>query len=137
MGGQANRYFLRKHSPLRISYVAAYFTLTLSVVFFVLVLSMHLPLAAVSSILVLILFTTGFVSPNTTALSLDNVKKNIGLASALNGSIRMILGACVSVLIGMVNSKTMLPMALSFVALSALALLFINFGDRVQQATKA
>jgi DHA1 family bicyclomycin/chloramphenicol resistance-like MFS transporter len=86
---------------------------------------------------VLILFTTGFVSPNTTALSLDNVKKNIGLASALNGSIRMILGACVSVLIGMVNSKTMLPMALSFVALSALALLFINFGDRVQQATKA
>ena len=137
MGGQANRYFLRKHSPLRISYVPGFFTVALSLPFFILVSTVHLPLAAVSAFLVLILFNTGFVSPNTTALSLDNVKKNIGLASALNGSIRMILGACVSVIIGLVNSKTMLPMALSFVVLSAFTLLFIKFGDKIQGTKNA
>ena len=130
MGGQVNRYFLRKYSLLRITYVASFATIILSLTFAILAVVVKLPLAVVSAFLVLILFTTGFVNPNSTALSLDKVSKNIGLASALNGSTRMILGALVSVFIGMLNSTTLVPMTAFFLVLSICTLVFIRIADK-------
>lgn len=130
MGGQVNRFFLRKYTVIQITYVAAFSTILISIGFLVAALTVQLPLAVLSGFLVLILFTTGFVNPNSTALSLGNVEKNIGLASALNGSTKMILGALVSVFIGMINGTSIVPMICVFIALSILAFIFIRVADK-------
>lgn len=126
MGGQVNRLLLKKFSILKLTNAALICTIALSASLLILVQTVSLPLWAMSTFLVLILFTTGFVNPNTTALSLDNVTKNIGLASALNGSSRMILGALVSVFIGLINGTTMVPMASFFLGLSLATLIVVR-----------
>lgn len=132
LGGQANRYLLRKYSPLQISYVAGGFTLFLSILFFVFSANVITTLTVLSIFLVSILFCTGIVNPNATAMSLDSVEKNIGLASALNGSSRMIIGATVSISIGFADSTNVAPMALFFIGLSTFTLLFLRFGSTVK-----
>jgi DHA1 family bicyclomycin/chloramphenicol resistance-like MFS transporter len=129
MGGQANRYFLRKYSVLQISYVAGSFTLMFSILFFAFAATTTLSLTVFSVFLVAILFCTGLVNPNATAMSLGSVETNIGLASALNGSSRMIIGATVSVGIGFIDSTSLVPMTLFFIGLSITTLLFLRFGS--------
>ena len=132
MGGQANRYFLRKYNVLKISYVAGGFTLFFSVLFFVFATTTTLSLSVFSTFLVAILFCTGLVNPNATAISLGSVDKNIGLASALNGSSRMVVGATVSVCIGFIDSASIVPMTLFFIGLSLTTLLFLRLGSKAK-----
>ena len=132
MGGQVNRFLLKRFTPVKITYVAATFTILFSLAFLITASVTALSLPMFSGFLVLILFTTGFVNPNSTALSLNVIQKNIGLASALNGSLRMILGAVVSVIIGMINSTTVFTMIYFMLGLSICALVFIRLADRKQ-----
>lgn len=133
MGGQANRFLLKRFALVKLTYMAATATILISISFLITALLTTIPLPIFSAFLVMILFTTGFVNPNSTALSLYNVKKNIGLASALNGSLRMILGAFVSVLIGMINSTNIFTMIYFFLGLSLCTLLFVWIADKNKQ----
>ena len=74
--------------------------------------------------------------PNATALAMRPFEKNAGSASSLLGFIQMGLGAFATIAIGILNIKTVLPMAMSMVACSLLSLGFIAWSIKFFQRKK-
>ena len=115
LGSQINRLFLKKYSAFNITYFNSYILIGLSAL--LLTTSFFITnFYVVTSILFLILFLLGFQNPNTTALSLEAFKKKAGRASALIGSLKMILGAFTSYLISLFHDGGIRPLALILVS---------------------
>lgn len=68
------------------------------------------------------LSTIGFIMPNTSALSMQPFTQNVGSAAALLGFVQMGLGSLASVVVGVLDIKTVLPMSLALVCCSAVGL---------------
>lgn len=70
----------------------------------------------------------GFTSPNTTGLALAPFSRNAGSASALMGATQMGLGALASLLIGLFEVKSMIPMValMCFTSITSLSVLLIG-----------
>ena len=88
------------------------------------------------SILFFYLSTIGMVMPNATALAMKPFEKNAGSASSLLGFIQMGLGALATIIIGILNIKTVLPMAMSMFACSLLSLSLIAWSIKFFQGKK-
>lgn len=73
-------------------------------------------------ILFFYLSSIGLVMPNTSALAMKPFEQNAGSASALLGFIQMGLGSLATVFIGVLNIKTILPLAACLLIFSVLAL---------------
>lgn len=110
LGSQVNRYLLKNIDLQKLTNLIALIMAIISVIFLTLGYSFHIPLFVFCVLTFSILFMLGFVNPNATALSLDKFKSNIGIANALNGSLRMATGAIVSALVGYFYDETMMPM---------------------------
>ena len=68
------------------------------------------------------LSTIGMIMPNATALAMKPFEKNAGSASALLGFIQMGLGAVATIITGLLNITTVLPMTVCMLVCSLLAL---------------
>jgi DHA1 family bicyclomycin/chloramphenicol resistance-like MFS transporter len=75
-------------------------------------------LVAILPSLFFVLFGLGFVSPNATALALQNHPTSAGSASALLGSAQFLFGACIAPLAGISGNHDALPMAILMIVLS-------------------
>jgi MFS transporter, DHA1 family, multidrug resistance protein len=69
----------------------------------------------------LVLFGLGFVTPNATALALQNHPNSAGAASALMGSGQFLFGAALAPLAGIGGTDDALPMAILMVSLAGAA----------------
>ncbi|MDX1544489.1 MAG: multidrug effflux MFS transporter [Christiangramia sp.] len=121
LGSQINRLFLRKFSALQITLFNSVILVILSGLFLIISIFKFgfIPTAV---LIFLMLFLLGFQNPNTTALSLEPFEKKAGRASALIGSLKMILGAFTSFLISLFHTNSTVPLALIL-----LSCLFISF----------
>jgi MFS transporter, DHA1 family, multidrug resistance protein len=132
LGSQINRLFLRKFSTLDITVFNSIVLVILSSGF--LVSAIFQPGFLVTVVLLfLILFLLGFQNPNTTALSLAPFEKKAGRASALIGSLKMILGALTSFAVSLFDTSSSIPLAvvlLSCFVLSSLLLLQFTFREK-------
>lgn len=122
LGSQINRLFLRKFSALQITVFNSVILVVLSVLFLFNSL-WEMGFLVTVILLFLILFLLGFQNPNTTALSLEPFEKKAGRASALIGSLKMILGALTSFIVSLFNTSSTLPLAITL--LSCLSISFI------------
>ena len=121
LGSQINRLFLKKYTTFQITLFNSVILVILSVLF--LINSIYdFGFIATVVILFLILFLLGFQNPNTTALSLEPFEKKAGRASALIGSLKMILGALTSFIISLFHTSSSIPLAVIL-----LSCLFISF----------
>lgn len=118
LGSQINRLFLRKFTTLQITKFNSVVLVVLSLLFFLNSFS-KMGFITTAGILFLILFLLGFQNPNTTALSLEPFEKKAGRASALIGSLKMILGALTSFAISKFDTINATPLG---------AILIICFG---------
>ncbi|WZL89955.1 multidrug effflux MFS transporter [Salinimicrobium sp. 3283s] len=126
-GSQLNRLVLKRYTTFRVTMVISVILVGLSMLF---VLNSFFGGNFYTTILLLflILFLLGFQNPNTTALSLYPFEKKAGRASALVGSLKMILGAVASFIISKFTGISMLPLALTImVCLSLSSLLLFRF----------
>ena len=121
LGSQINRLFLKKYTTLQITLFNSVLLVILSGLFLANSL-LGLGLVPTAIILFFILFLLGFQNPNTTALSLEPFETKAGRASALIGSLKMILGALTSFLISLFHTPSSLPLAIIL-----LVCLFISF----------
>ncbi|QYA23976.1 multidrug effflux MFS transporter [Gramella sp. MT6] len=121
LGSQVNRLFLRKFTTLQITLFNSVVLVVLSSLFLLNSL-LELGFLATATLLFLMLFLLGFQNPNTTALSLEPFEKKAGRASALIGSLKMILGAFTSFLISLFHTSSSVPLAVIL-----LSCLFISF----------
>lgn len=109
-GTQLNRLWLNKRGAAHITLVSSTAMFILSVLLMAGAYLGTIHKVGVLILLFLCLFCLGFINPNTTALALAPFKKAAGSASALNGFIRMILGAFSSGLVSYLANGTALPM---------------------------
>lgn len=77
----------------------------------------------------------GFIMPNASALAMSPFTKNAGSAAALLGFIQMGLGSLATVLIGVLNIKTMFPMIIGLICCSALGLIVLMAGDKYYKSS--
>jgi DHA1 family bicyclomycin/chloramphenicol resistance-like MFS transporter len=70
----------------------------------------------------------GFISPNTSALSLSPFKKNAGSASALMGAIQMGVGALAASILSMFSTKSAVPMVSVMACSSVIAIVILIAG---------
>lgn len=79
------------------------------------------------------MFCLGFVNPNTMALSLMPFVRNAGMASALNGSLRMLSGAIASGLMGLFHNGTIVPMFSIMAAFAILVFVLVIWAHQKQR----
>ncbi len=86
----------------------------------------------VGTILMLFMYlsSAGMVHPNASSLALLPFSKNAGSASALMGAIQMGIGALVTIGVGLLNAKAMLPFTLIFASTGLIAMLVLVFGKQ-------
>lgn len=127
LGTQINRFVLKRNSTFQVSYVASLilFLIGLSLL---LVTSLGGNFYAIAGLLFSMLMMLGFQNPNTTALSLHPFTRRAGRASALVGSLKMIVGACSSYLISELSENSLIPLAIIVAScLFASFALILNF----------
>jgi DHA1 family bicyclomycin/chloramphenicol resistance-like MFS transporter len=95
---------------------------------------LDLPLALVLLPLYLMMWTMGFVFPNSTALALTNYPHAAGSAAALLGLSQFALGAVAAPLAGIAGEDSAVPMAVVIAAASSGALLGFRMLSRRQAA---
>lgn len=122
LGSQINRLFLRKFNTLQITLFNSVLLVILSLLFLINSF-LEWGFLATAVLLFLILFLLGFQNPNTTALSLEPFEKKAGRASALIGSLKMILGAFTSFMISLFHTPSAIP--LGVILLSCLSISFM------------
>lgn len=121
LGSQINRLFLRKFSALQITLFNSVVLVLLSSLFLINSI-FEFGFIPTAVLIFLMLFLLGFQNPNTTALSLEPFEKKAGRASALIGSLKMILGAFTSFLISLFHTNSSVPLAIIL-----LSCLFVSF----------
>ncbi|MFV8282502.1 multidrug effflux MFS transporter [Christiangramia marina] len=136
LGSQINRLFLKKYTPFQITIFNSVILLVLSVLFLLNTIA-GFGLVFTAILLFLMLFLLGFQNPNTTALSLEPFEAKAGRASALIGSLKMILGALTSFAISQFHTSSTLPLAIILLVCFAIsfALLF-KFSNQEKKALK-
>ncbi|MFV8226646.1 multidrug effflux MFS transporter [Christiangramia aquimixticola] len=132
LGSQINRLFLKKYSTFQITFFNSITLVILSGLFLINVFSGNTFIISVL-LLFLMLFLLGFQNPNTTTLSLEPFKKKAGRASALIGSLKMILGALTSFILSQFHTKSSLPLAAVIFICFMASFIFLFRFSRIQE----
>ncbi|MDT0675893.1 multidrug effflux MFS transporter [Autumnicola musiva] len=130
LGSQVNRLFLKKFTTFQITLFNSIALVVLASVFLINALAgpdFYLTVG----LLFCILFLLGFQNPNTTALSLEPFATKAGRASALIGSLKMVLGALASFVISLFHSGGIIPLAVILLAcLIVSSVLLLRFSGK-------
>lgn len=133
---QLNNLLLKKFSSEAIIPIALSAQLIISVIFIVGAVFNWFGLYETTGMLFLFLCCIGIANPNGVALSLAPFSENAGTASSLMGAIQLGVGALSSLAIGLLNSRSAVPMTFVMVATSAIALVILLLGRRNVKRTK-
>mgnify|MGYP000477663266 CR=1 FL=1 len=121
---QLNRYLLKSHDIRKVSKVVAIiFGISGSLLLLQVLTGLSFPLVFLINQFVF-LSMLGFINPNMQALALEPFPKQAGIASALLGAIRMLMGTLASGLVSLWHDGSALPMA-SIMAFCGIALIVI------------
>lgn len=126
-GTQLNRLWLRYQTSAQITLITSALMFTTATILIVGAIAGILGTAPILILLFLCLFWLGFINPNTTALALAPFNNNVGSASAMNGFIRMILGALSSGLVSYLANGTSMPMIAIMGACATLGFLGVAY----------
>lgn len=132
---QFNRFWLSKKTSRQITSVTIYIQFTAALILVTCVL-MNVNYLIIMLLIFFYLFWLGFLNPNTTALALENFKKNAGTASAMLGSMQMVFGAAASAFVSLFHNGTALPMAAFMMIFSVLGMLAILYDRMIMNRVK-
>jgi MFS transporter, DHA1 family, multidrug resistance protein len=127
-GGQVNILLSRKFRMEDIFRTALLVQVATSLVFVVGALAGWWNLNETLALLFICLSCLGLTYPNAAAISLAPFSKNAGSASALLGFLQMGIGAIASASVGLFDSRSILPIALSLLGSSLVGAAVLFFG---------
>ncbi|MDR5589749.1 multidrug effflux MFS transporter [Christiangramia sp. SM2212] len=132
LGSQINRLFLRKYTTLQITLFNSMILVILSGLFLINSI-FEFGFMTTAVLLFFMLFLLGFQNPNTTALSLEPFEKKAGRASALIGSLKMVLGALTSFMVSFFHTSSTIPLAIILLTCLFLSSLLLFMFSRKQK----
>ncbi|CAN5431290.1 multidrug effflux MFS transporter [soil metagenome] len=127
---QINSLLLRRFTSQQLVQVALSCQAIIGIAFLVAAISGWLTLPITLMFLAVYLSCLGFTNPNTAGLALAPFARNAGSASAVMGATQMGFGALASLVIGMFEAKSIVPMVTLMACSSALALTILTLGKR-------
>lgn len=134
IGSYLNGMLTKKVNYIKIArYAAPTLILFSFTALLVVLLQPTLPYYWVVAGLVCVLFSIGFIYPNTTAASLVPFTNNAGAASALGGSVRMAVAAVVAAFIGAFQGENATTMFLIISILAVLGTVFLYLSPPLQE----
>lgn len=107
---QVNRYWLAKRHGSEIIQRASTLHAIVATALLTLTLFGHPPLPILLVLIFAYMALLGFIFPNSAALTLIPFGRNAGSASALMGSVQMVLGALAAILVSSFHNQTVYPM---------------------------
>jgi MFS transporter, DHA1 family, multidrug resistance protein len=128
MISQSNRLLLRKYSSETLMAWAIPMQFVMSVVLLVIALLNMEGFYLQTSLLFLFLTTVGIILPNSSALSLAPFSTNTGTASSLLGMMQFGFGALASFVVSISITNSSLPMTVTMMICSSLALISLFVG---------
>jgi len=137
MGSQINNQILKKYDTEKITKISAVALLAVGVLIALATFWQLLPYQGFLGLLMAFMFCLGFVNPNTMALSLLPFKRNAGMASALNGALRMLSGAIASALMGLFHDGSARPMFLLMTGFAALVFVLVYLAGKSKSLPQA
>lgn len=111
LASQINRLLLKKRTSRDIVVVAATLQCLSGIVLFLGTAAGFIGSVPTFVLIFIYLMMQGFVFPNSTALSLEPFEQNAGIASALAGSLQMVIAAAASAAVSYLHNGTAIPMA--------------------------
>jgi len=125
IGSQTNRYWLKRTDNKKVTMVSLIILVSTATILFIGTLLENFP-AFLSMIFIFIfIFLLGIVNPNTMALALSPFENNAGSASALMGSIQMIVSAIISALVSSGGSALSMVSGMLICSFSGLFIVII------------
>ncbi|KAA2239385.1 multidrug effflux MFS transporter [Chitinophaga agrisoli] len=136
LASQLNNLALKRFKMHNIALTAAAIQVGIGLIFIIACFSGLNNMAVTIGFIAALLACLGFISPNTSSLAMAPMDKDAGDASALMGSMQMMVGAGSSALISALSEKSILTMAVVMTTggLLVLALLLFLSGRRFLQA---
>lgn len=125
VASQVNTLLLKRFRSEDIVKAAFLSQLVVTAVFLFLILSGVNTLVTTIALLFLFLAAAGLIMPNATSLAMKPFDSNAGSASALLGFIQMGLGSIITIVIGMLNIQSVLPMVLCMMGSSVVGMLLL------------
>lgn len=126
---QVNRYWLGKRHGSEIIHRASTLHAVVAAALVVLTLFGQPPLLLLLVLVFSYMSLLGFIFPNSAALTLVPFTRNAGAASALMGSLQMVLGALAASLVSAVHATTVVPMLLGMAACALLSFSILLLGS--------
>ncbi len=127
-GNQANIWLSQRHQDQRLFRIALYCQAVVAIVFLIAVLH-GVGLAATIVLLLLFLSCAGITYPNAAAIAMAPFRRNAGSASAMLGFLQLGVGAVASAGVGVLNSRTSVPIVSLMSATTLIGLAIFLFGQ--------
>lgn len=131
LASQVNRFLLKRYDSRQIVLAALLCKTVTGMVLLFAASRGVLTLPLILLLLFIYLSCLGFILPNSSALAMSPFTKGAGSASALMGAIQMGIGACVSILVSVMQAGSLLPMAALMSGCSVIALAVLLTGKRM------
>lgn len=131
LGAQLNGIFLRKWSSVKVSQRTMMIQFLIAILMVLVCWRTDWLFLGASIGIWLYLFCLGFITPNTTAQALVPFQSKAGMASAMIGSMQMVSGALISLLVSSLIGTTILPILCVMLGASFIGMLFLN-GDKIR-----
>ncbi|GAA5221084.1 multidrug effflux MFS transporter [Membranihabitans marinus] len=130
LGAQLNGIFLRKWSSVKVCQRTMMIQFVIAIVMVVICWRTGWLFWGASIGIWFYLFCLGFITPNTTAQALVPFQSKAGMASAMIGSMQMVSGALISLLVSSLIGTTILPILCVMLGASCIGMLVLN-GEKI------
>ncbi|HEY9187232.1 MAG TPA: multidrug effflux MFS transporter [Bacteroidota bacterium] len=125
IGSQTNRYWLKRTDSKKVTTTSLIILVSIAIILFIGIALEIFPAILSMIFIFLFIFLLGIVNPNTMALALSPFESNAGSASALMGSIQMIVSAIISGFVSSGGSALSMVSGMLVCSLSGLFIVII------------
>ena len=125
IGSQTNRYWLKRTDSKKVTTTSLIILVSIAIILFIGIALEIFPAILSMIFIFLFIFLLGIVNPNTMALALSPFESNAGSASALMGSIQMIVSAIISALVSSGGSALSMVSGMLICSFSGLFIVII------------
>ncbi len=127
---QVNNLLLRRYTSEQIILGVLYAQNVIGIILLAVVLSGVTNFWVLIALIFCFIAPSGCMMPNASALSMRPFNHNAGSAAAMLGFIQMGIGSLATILIGLLDIKTIIPLSIALIASSVLALALLLVGRK-------
>lgn len=130
LASQVNRFLLKRYRSPQIITTALICMTATGLALMIVAMNGLITLPVMLILQFIYLSCLGYILPNASAMAMSPFTKGAGSASALMGALQMGIGACVSIVLSLMQNGTLIPMVVVMATCGFISLLVLLLGSR-------